>query len=206
MIISEQPAIQKQTSLDPRIKRTRKLIYEAFGALLAEKDFQSITVQDIAERAEVNRATFYAHFEDKYALLAYSVRDHLQDLLARRTADDQTLTLANLKLLAATVCDFMGQFNGGCHRGLQNNDQMFIADQVQQSVYETLLNWFLRTENGHNRPLIASEQAATTVSWVILGASIQSIRKSTATGQSPEVVADQMLSLLVMGLDAYLNQ
>ena len=44
------------TRLDPRVKRTRQLIQQAFMQLLSEKDFQNITVQDISERAEVNRA------------------------------------------------------------------------------------------------------------------------------------------------------
>lgn len=55
---------------DPRVKRTRQALLQAFVALLEEKqNFHSISVQDIAERATVNRATFYDHFEDKYALL-----------------------------------------------------------------------------------------------------------------------------------------
>src|ERR1700690_1925078 len=50
---------------DPRVKRTRLLLEQAFMVVLKEKGFQTITVQDIAQRAGVNRATFYAHFEDK---------------------------------------------------------------------------------------------------------------------------------------------
>ena len=48
---------------------------------MTEKNFQSITVQDITERATVNRATFYAHFEDKYTLLDESVRDRFEEVL-----------------------------------------------------------------------------------------------------------------------------
>ncbi len=56
---------------DPRVKRTRQLLLQAFMALLEEKQhIYSISVQDIAERATVNRATFYAHFEDKYSRFA----------------------------------------------------------------------------------------------------------------------------------------
>src|SRR5450631_2711875 len=55
---------------DPRVKRTRQLLLQAFIALLEERhNLHSISVQEVAERATVNRATFYAHFEDKYALL-----------------------------------------------------------------------------------------------------------------------------------------
>ena len=62
-----------EEKLDPRVKRTRNLILQAFGSLLAEKGFESISVQDVTDKAEINRATFYAHFTDKYALLNYFI-------------------------------------------------------------------------------------------------------------------------------------
>ncbi len=66
------PAINES---DPRVKRTRKLLQAALIELLAEKSFEAITVHDIAERSTINRATFYAHFVDKYALLATWIRE-----------------------------------------------------------------------------------------------------------------------------------
>jgi AcrR family transcriptional regulator len=49
---------------DPRVKRTRGLIVRSFNELVAEKGHTGLTVQEIAERATINRATFYAHFAD----------------------------------------------------------------------------------------------------------------------------------------------
>ena len=51
--------------LDPRARRTRERLGEALIALMHEKTFDSITVQDVLDRAGVARATFYAHFQDK---------------------------------------------------------------------------------------------------------------------------------------------
>ena len=59
--------------MDPRVRRTRQLLQQALDKLLQTKDFENISVQDIAEAATVNRATFYDHFPDKFALLEYSV-------------------------------------------------------------------------------------------------------------------------------------
>ncbi|WP_149401638.1 TetR/AcrR family transcriptional regulator [Dictyobacter arantiisoli] len=53
---------------DIRARFTRKLLQDTLIALLAEKRFEMITVGEIAERAMVNRATFYRHYQDKYAL------------------------------------------------------------------------------------------------------------------------------------------
>ena len=55
---------ERPPRVDPRVTRTRKLIRDSLTSLLAEKSFESISVQDIAERATVNRATFYAHFPE----------------------------------------------------------------------------------------------------------------------------------------------
>jgi len=54
---------------DPRVRRTHKLLQEALVELADERGFDTITVGDIAKRAEVNRATFYRHYQDKYDLL-----------------------------------------------------------------------------------------------------------------------------------------
>ncbi|MGD1097474.1 MAG: helix-turn-helix domain-containing protein, partial [Bryobacteraceae bacterium] len=55
--------------LDPRIRRTRQLFHQALEKLLEKKEFDEISVQDIADAATVNRATFYDHYPDKFALL-----------------------------------------------------------------------------------------------------------------------------------------
>ena len=68
--------------MDPRVKRTRKLLEKAFMELMVEKGFQSITIQDVTERATVNRATFYAHFEDKFDLLDSYIREQFDEWLS----------------------------------------------------------------------------------------------------------------------------
>ncbi len=64
-------------SLDLRVRRTNKFLWEALMSLLAERDFESITVSDICERAMVHRTTFYKHYEDKYGLLFNGIQDEL---------------------------------------------------------------------------------------------------------------------------------
>jgi AcrR family transcriptional regulator len=75
--------IADEPRVDPRVTRTKNLIRDALKALLSEKNFESISVQDIAERATVNRATFYAHFQDKFALLDALVRDDMRAHLSQ---------------------------------------------------------------------------------------------------------------------------
>jgi len=60
---------------DLRVRRTRKLLQKALLEATTEKGFAHVTVRDIAERAMVNRATFYRHYEDKYDLLAHYIEE-----------------------------------------------------------------------------------------------------------------------------------
>ena len=55
--------------MDRRQRKTREAIFNAFTELLSVKDFNQITVGEIIEKADVGRATFYAHFETKDFLL-----------------------------------------------------------------------------------------------------------------------------------------
>lgn len=73
----------RSSRVDPRITRTRKLIRDALTSLLAEKSFGATTVQDVAERATINRATFYAHYTDKFALLDALIREDFGARLAQ---------------------------------------------------------------------------------------------------------------------------
>lgn len=53
---------------DLRVKRTNKMIIESFFQLVEEKGYDAVTIQGIADKAMINRATFYAHFKDKQNL------------------------------------------------------------------------------------------------------------------------------------------
>jgi AcrR family transcriptional regulator len=59
----------KSTREDRRIRRTRDLLEQSLLSLIKEKPFDSISVQDIADRANIGRATFYLHYQNKEDLL-----------------------------------------------------------------------------------------------------------------------------------------
>jgi AcrR family transcriptional regulator len=67
---------------DRRSQRTQRTIHEALMSLLQEKRYDAITVQDIIDRADVGRSTFYAHYQDKEDLMS-SLLVHLMDVLSQ---------------------------------------------------------------------------------------------------------------------------
>jgi AcrR family transcriptional regulator len=99
--------------VDPRVTRTQKLIRDALTSLLSEKSFESISVQDIAERATVNRATFYAHFTDKFALLDAVIRDALREHLAEGNPLGASDARSMLQTIGKNVFSFVG-LHGQC--------------------------------------------------------------------------------------------
>ncbi|MBI1281702.1 MAG: TetR family transcriptional regulator [Anaerolineaceae bacterium] len=68
------------SSIDPRKLRTRQLIRAAFLELIHEKGFDAVSIQDITDRATLNRATFYLHYKDKHDLMVSLMQEVLDKL------------------------------------------------------------------------------------------------------------------------------
>ncbi|PGN08817.1 TetR/AcrR family transcriptional regulator [Priestia megaterium] len=75
--------MSKKAKVDPRIKRTNKYLRDALVELLKEKDVTSITIQEITEKAELTRGTFYLHYQDKQDFLMQSMNEVLEELIEK---------------------------------------------------------------------------------------------------------------------------
>ena len=78
----------KQIKMDRRVQRTRQLLENALLALIVEKGYAAITIQDILDRANLGRSTFYAHYRDKDDLL-FGEFEHFKDLFEQFDAQPQ---------------------------------------------------------------------------------------------------------------------
>lgn len=70
----------KTEDTDRRVRRTRQLLHKALMSLILECPYESITVQDILDRADVGRSTFYTHFQNKDDLFRYGFELMLDEL------------------------------------------------------------------------------------------------------------------------------
>lgn len=78
-VVRKEAKTMPQNDLDRRVQKTRKLLQDALIELVAEKGYETITIQEILDKANVGRSTFYAHFQDKDQLL-HSILDRVDEL------------------------------------------------------------------------------------------------------------------------------
>ncbi len=194
--------LPNQTRLDPRTKRTRQFLQTAFLELITEKGFQAITVQDIAERATVNRATFYAHFEDKYELLEYCIREGFKEIVSARLPADATLSEGNLERLILALCEFVSPFDDHCPPS-QHQFHSLVEAQIRAQMYEILLLWFKEARAQGQVVAASPELAATVISWAIYGA-VQQWSQGDRH-QPAEQLARQVLPLIEASLYGHVS-
>ena len=183
--------------LDPRVKRTRKLLQQALTELMTEKSFRAITVRDIAARATLNRVTFYAHFPDKHALLEYTIRDMIRARLRSELPEGSAFNPNNLATLILTVCEFVSEMDRHCPPP-HGQMEPLMEKQIKAELYEILRSWLTDLPlDGSQQPATA-EQTAMVSSWGIYGAALQWSQQ-----EEPEPVAEfaqQVLPLILAGL------
>jgi AcrR family transcriptional regulator len=155
--------LKEEEKLDPRVKRTRALILSSFEALLSEKGFESISVQDVTDRAGINRATFYAHFPDKYALLDYSISHLFMQEIEKRTLNACHYTPDNLRNLILAVCEFHVRAHSDCAQPHQQFESL-AEGTVKNILYELLSHWLKQTDLK-----ISTDIPATVATWAIYG-------------------------------------
>lgn len=184
-----------EEKLDPRVKRTRGLILQAFSELLAEKNFESISVQDITEKAQINRATFYAHFQDKYALLDYSITQLFKQEIEKRMLDACHYTPENLRSLILTVCEFLSRLHHDCAQPHQQFESL-VEGTLKKQIFGLLSHWL---EQSKSR--IPTEIPATVATWAIYG--LASFYSHSKKRSALEQFVDEALPLVAVNLEQF---
>jgi AcrR family transcriptional regulator len=155
----------EEKELDPRVRRTRKMLQDALDSLLKEKDFESISIGDIAEKSTVNRATFYDHYPDKYALLQCLVGSQFQELVAKRNICFNACEGA-LKNIAAGVCYYLAETTRPGADGLWR-----AGAPMETAIISVVRRMILEGFRKHPpKPGVPVELVSSTIAWAIYGA------------------------------------
>ena len=179
--------------LDPRVKRTRGLILQSFDSLLAEKKFENISVQDVTDKAQINRATFYAHFQDKYALLDHSINKMFMQEIEKRTLNVCSYSPDNLRNLILAVCDFLVHLHTDCAQP-HNQFESLVETTIKKQVFDLLSYWLRKST-------VPTELPATVATWAIYGlASHYSHNKKRPT---LEKFVDEAFPLVAVNLEQF---
>lgn len=152
-------------STDPRILRSRRMLMEALARLLNEKEFDDISIQEIADQATLNRSTFYLHYPDKSALLQAMTAARFRELIARRGLSFTDCDGA-LRAIALGVCDYLAETTG-CPRQLAKMP-------LESSIIPVVKGMFQEGAGNHAMKADTDpELLATTAAWAIFGAARQ---------------------------------
>jgi AcrR family transcriptional regulator len=150
---------------DPRVLRSRQMLMEALLRLLTRKEFDEISIQEIAAEATLNRATFYLHYPDKNALLQAMTEARFRDLMARRGLSFINCDGA-LRAIALGVCDYLAE-STSCPSQLAKMP-------LEGSIIPVVEGMFQEGAAQHAMvPGADPKLLATTAAWAIFGAARQ---------------------------------
>ena len=180
--------------LDPRVKRTRSLILSSFDSLLAEKGFDTISVQDVTDKAQINRATFYAHFPDKYALLDHSIQKMFMQEIEKRTLNACHYSPDNLRNLILGLCDFLSRLHTSCAQPHQQFESL-VEGTIKKQLFDLLSYWLRDSKKS------TIEIPATVATWAIYG--LASHYSHMKKRPALERFVDEALPLVAVNLEQF---
>jgi AcrR family transcriptional regulator len=182
---------------DPRIRRTRKLLQGALGNLMQIKSFDEISVQDITEAATVNRATFYDHYTDKFALMEAMVAGGFHELLHERQLRYETGCPGALRAIIQATCDFLTQAHSGGACDRQTAFEPLMNAAIAKAIQRMLLEGLQRAQQPR---ALSPELIAASASAAILGG----VKQWSSMPERPpvEALVAQLQELILPMLEA----
>jgi len=187
---------------DPRVIRTRHLLLDAFVALVNKKDFMSISVKDITEYAQVNRATFYAHFLDKYDILEYMVIDTFMNLISHRINVEVILNEETLRNLILFVCEYVEAVSNSCKRNYSTILSL-MEEKVKLKLCDVIYT-ILKKENAANHK---KDEKSGLMATMISSSIYAAASKWNSDGRviTVEALTEGVMNFIVPGINIYRN-
>lgn len=178
--------------MDRRQRRSRKAIYDAFEALMAEKHYSQVTVAQIIESADIGRSTFYAHFETKDDLLSSmctEMFDHIFEGVNDYCVTHQELQTADLQgKLAHLLYHLRDTHSGVCGKLIGEGEPYFTK------YFQEQLSVLIDTETA----TLASDMPRELYTSMLVSAFCQAVSWWLENGarEKPEQIAEWFVSLL----------
>jgi AcrR family transcriptional regulator len=192
---------QPGRKLDPRVVRTRQQLRAALVSLIEERGFDALTVQDITDRAELNRATFYLHYRDKHDLLENSLRDAIDELMSDLGAspDEQRQLVGDESPRPIkAVFEHVAQHAQFYRVMLSAEGVPAFSAGVRDYMAEITLRWLTALQPHPRQSRVPLEIVASSLSWSLLGVLIWWLEHDRP--HPPDYMAEQFQLLITLDL------
>jgi AcrR family transcriptional regulator len=192
---------KKAEKLDPRVVRSRQQLRAALVSLIEEQGFDALTVQDIADRAKLNRATFYLHYRDKQDLLENSLRDAIDELmvdLGASPGEQGELVSDESPRPIKAVFEHVAQHAHFYRVMLSAEGVPAFSAGVRDYMAEVTLRWLEALQPDPRRSRVPLEIVANSLSWSLLGVLIWWLEHDLP--HPPDYMAEQFQLLITLDL------
>ena len=125
---------------DRRVKYTKMVLKDSFITLLEKKDISKISITEICENADINRATFYAHYNDQYDFMN-QIQDELlgnvENHLAAFSKNDLPIAIVDM---VEQIFEYIKENARICKLLLSDRGDLNFQKRVFMLVYENIIN------------------------------------------------------------------
>jgi len=192
----------KKQPQDPRVIRTLQLLQSSLIALIPEKGYAAITIQDITDRASLHRATFYLHYRDKQELLIDTFNRLM--VLATPLPPKDTVPLSQVGIDSIAMIFHQMAKHADFFRVLLTEESApAFNNQIRQYITEVSLKWFSVLQPDAEKSIVQPEIAISYLGSAYLGVVAWWLQNRMP--YTPEIMATQLMSLTVLGLLKSLN-
>ncbi len=189
---------RKTERLDPRVMRTRQLLRHALIELVPEKGFTAITVQDITDRATLNRATFYLHYRDKHELLLDVFEELIKE--AELMPPDASALPARLAPPSIVrVFDHVAE-HAEFYRVILGEEAVpSFVSRIREYIAQIAQRWITLLRHGSDDSSVPTAIAVNFISAAYIGVIVWWLQNGMP--HSSEYMATQLMRLTVQGMD-----
>lgn len=184
----------KLTNPDRRVRRTKKVLKDSLISLLLVEEFKDITITEIVKKADINRGTFYKHYQYKEDLLNEVIHDNLSELVDSFRDPYVNVESFDIKMLSSSsikIFDHIQKQKNFYKLALNPHIMPGYQNKIGNVFKKLALADLLHEDDDNN---INSNIQASFYSYALLGMIIQWVEDDCK--HSPIFMSEQLLKLI----------
>jgi AcrR family transcriptional regulator len=187
-----------ESKTDPRVIRTRALLHNALMELVVERGYEAITIQDITDRATLNRATFYLHYRDKNDLLLDVFDELIKEIVPAPSGVFDPEHPEGLTPDTERILEHIGEHAGFYHAMLGEEGAPFIAARVREYIEELGMSWLQFLQPDTEKARVPLDIAANFIGAAYVGVIFWWL--DNGMPYSSKYMAERLTHLTIQGL------